>query len=429
MMRVLLLFFSIMLSLAGAEQSVLQRAQATQQLAEQARAEVEQRIVSERQQLQAQAQQLQAELAELRRQRQQQQQQLTESRQEQQELQQQAATADQHLQQAATVCGVLLAEAMGTTFERMHTALNQRLDRLAAALALRIDTDQLVYDRSGGQRQLPIVRLGAVQALAAGSKATSSGFLRQEPGVPVIAGPALPAPARDGLRQAVAGQLSLLPCDPSASLVAQQAIEAWSVGRWFAAGGVFVWPILAVVLTALILALERLVALARLRSRPRLARLVLQELEAGRPDQARALLPADGSPMTRLLRAGLEHLNRSREACEAALEAALLAEQPRFERSLQLLAALAGVAPLLGLLGTVTGMIGTFHIIAVQGTGNPHLLSGGISEALVTTQMGLLAAVPILLLHAILGRAIDRRQVLLEQTAASLLACQPGRVA
>ena len=99
------------------------------------------------------------------------------------------------------------------------------------------------------------------------------------------------------------------------------------------------------------------------------------------------------------------------------MESALLAEAPRLERSLSLLAAMAGVAPLLGLLGTVSGMIATFDTISSAGTGNPRLLSGGISEALITTQLGLMVAIPLLLAHAWLRRWAERREALLEHCA------------
>ena len=91
---------------------------------------------------------------------------------------------------------------------------------------------------------------------------------------------------------------------------------------------------------------------------------------------------------------------------------ALLAEQPRIERFGVPIMVIAAVAPLLGLLGTVTGMIGTFDVITQFGTGDPKMLSGGISEALVTTQMGLIVAIPMLLLGNLLGA---RATTLLDQ--------------
>ena len=72
-----------------------------------------------------------------------------------------------------------------------------------------------------------------------------------------------------------------------------------------------------------------------------------------------------------------------------------------------MLAVFGAVAPLLGLLGTVTGMIETFRVITLHGTGDPKLMSGGISEALITTELGLAVAIPIMLLHTVLSRRVD----------------------
>jgi biopolymer transport protein ExbB len=90
---------------------------------------------------------------------------------------------------------------------------------------------------------------------------------------------------------------------------------------------------------------------------------------------------------------------------ENALQEAILREVPPMERFLSTLGMLAAIAPLLGLLGTVTGMIGTFHVITQHGTGDPRMMSGGISEALVTTMLGLSVAIPIMLAHTLLTGA------------------------
>jgi biopolymer transport protein ExbB len=82
---------------------------------------------------------------------------------------------------------------------------------------------------------------------------------------------------------------------------------------------------------------------------------------------------------------------------------------------------LAAIAPLLGLLGTVTGMIDTFHVITQHGTGDPRMMSGGISEALVTTMLGLTVAIPIMLAHTLLNRAVDTRIGQMEEKAMALV--------
>jgi biopolymer transport protein ExbB len=110
-----------------------------------------------------------------------------------------------------------------------------------------------------------------------------------------------------------------------------------------------------------------------------------------------------------------------REAMENALQEAILREIPPMERFLSTLGMLAAIAPLLGLLGTVTGMIDTFHVITQHGTGDPRMMSGGISEALVTTMLGLSVAIPIMLAHTLLNRTVDTRIGQMEEKAISLV--------
>ena len=93
------------------------------------------------------------------------------------------------------------------------------------------------------------------------------------------------------------------------------------------------------------------------------------------------------------------------------------------------MAIFAAVSPLLGLLGTVTGMIETFQVITLFGAGDPRLMSGGISQALVTTQLGLAVAIPLLLLHSFLQGRAGRLVAMLDQTATDLFARQTGEEA
>jgi biopolymer transport protein ExbB len=189
---------------------------------------------------------------------------------------------------------------------------------------------------------------------------------------------------------------------------------------------VFIYPILLVGAAGLLLVLERTIYLARARTPAKLADRVLDRLSLGQPAAASELLAGSRTPAARVFRAAVETVGRPDEQRQAAVESALLAEAPRLERSLSLLAALAGVAPLLGLLGTVSGMISTFDTIAAAGTGNPRLLSGGISEALLTTQLGLMVAIPLLLAHAGLTRWIERREAMLEHDAIRVLGLGEG---
>jgi biopolymer transport protein ExbB len=105
----------------------------------------------------------------------------------------------------------------------------------------------------------------------------------------------------------------------------------------------------------------------------------------------------------------------------------LSSEQARLERVLPFLKLVAAIAPMLGLLGTVTGMIKTFQAIALHGSGDPKLMSGGISEALVTTVEGLVTAIPILLLHSLLTGKSQTLAALLEAHASAALAARLER--
>ena len=124
--------------------------------------------------------------------------------------------------------------------------------------------------------------------------------------------------------------------------------------------------------------------------------------------------------MVHVLRAGLEARDEDRDTLESVLQEAILHELPRIERGMAVLAVLGAVAPLLGLLGTVTGMIDTFRVITLFGTGDPKLMSGGISEALITTELGLAVAIPIMLLHTFLSRRADHIVGDMEEKAVQL---------
>jgi len=126
----------------------------------------------------------------------------------------------------------------------------------------------------------------------------------------------------------------------------------------------------------------------------------------------------DNNPLGRVLLAAGNAQERDIDATELLLDEAILRETPTLQRGLGLIKLLAAVAPLLGLLGTVTGMILTFQSISLFGTGDPKLMAGGISQALITTVMGLVTAIPLLFLHTLLvSRSRTLIQILDEQSA------------
>jgi biopolymer transport protein ExbB len=187
-------------------------------------------------------------------------------------------------------------------------------------------------------------------------------------------------------------------------------------------GGPIVWPILAVGLLALLIALERTLFLNRVHANTDRLMGRVNEL-AGQGDWrgCETVLQHDkGKPVNNVLRAGLSAVNESRETLESVLQEAILKELPRLERFLPALNIMGAVAPLLGLLGTVTGMIETFQAITLYGAGDPKMMSGGISEALVTTMLGLAVAIPIMLMHTFLRRRLEHIVGDMEEKAVAL---------
>ena len=187
-------------------------------------------------------------------------------------------------------------------------------------------------------------------------------------------------------------------------------------------GGPIVWPILGIGLIALAIALERILFLNRVHANTDRLMGRVNEL-AGQGDWAgcdAALTHDKGKPVNNVLRAGLGAINESRETLESILQEAILKELPRLERFLPALNIMGAVAPLLGLLGTVTGMIETFQAITLYGAGDPKMMSGGISEALVTTMLGLAVAIPIMLVHTFLRRRLEHIVCDMEEKAVAL---------
>lgn len=300
-------------------------------------------------------------------------------------------------------------------------ATHSRLDAVAGRLARRFDEEAIIA-RDGALRTVPVLRLGEARAVAVGSDDATRGLLiRTDDGAAWrVAGPTLP----DAVRGPALPTAVLL--DPDGSIAAAPTLEHWSLRAWLAAGRFFIWPIVAVLVIGLLVSLERVITLTRLHVPPhRLLRLATL-LRQGNTSAVAADVEGGRTPLDRIVAVGLAYRDRSRDAREAAIDQALLAEAPRFQRGLGTILVMAGIAPLLGLLGTVTGMIDMFAVIAQQGSGSAKSLSGAISEALVCTQAGMIAAIPLLLLHAALNRIADRRLMLLEEAACAVLGFDSG---
>ncbi|KGE03356.1 MotA/TolQ/ExbB proton channel family protein [Pseudohaliea rubra] len=182
------------------------------------------------------------------------------------------------------------------------------------------------------------------------------------------------------------------------------------------AGGWLMIVILLCSVAALAICIERLYALNPRRvSPPELSASVWEKLRHGQlgSEQLRSL--RQSSPLGRILAAGLANAHHGREVMKDSIEEAAGHVVHELERYLNTLGTIAAIAPLLGLLGTVVGMIKVFSEIMVQGTGNASALAGGISEALVTTAAGLSIAIPALAMHRFFTGRVDEIVLGLEQ--------------
>jgi biopolymer transport protein ExbB len=280
-----------------------------------------------------------------------------------------------------------------------------------------------IVDRSGNTVEAHILVLG--NFTAAYRTEDETGFLSYAgAGRKLFALSRLPAGSMQRqLRRYMAGKSEAVPIDISRGAALTQLTHTLSLWGQIPKGGPLVWPILAIFVLAVGITIERTFFLFRKRmDTDGLSRQI--EAIAGRRDWQgcrKVCEPLSAKPVARVLAAGLTCCHMPRETMENALQEAILREVPAMERFLSSLGMLAAIAPLLGLLGTVTGMIDTFHVITLYGTGDPRMMSGGISVALVTTMLGLSVAIPIMLAHALLSRAAERHIGEMEEKAVALV--------
>ena len=150
--------------------------------------------------------------------------------------------------------------------------------------------------------------------------------------------------------------------------------------------------------------------------------LVLHGAGRGIRAQLRNTTPSGDNPLGRILGVYEEHRSGNVDALALKLDEAIMREAPALERYQGILKVFAAVAPLLGLLGTVVGMIITFQQLTLFGTGDPKLMAGGISQALMTTVLGLVVAIPLVLLHSVVSSTSHALVEILEEQSAGLIA-------
>jgi len=192
-------------------------------------------------------------------------------------------------------------------------------------------------------------------------------------------------------------------------------------------GGWLMVPILLCSIVAAAICVERLWTLQRSRIVPKnllsqiWSAVKTEDLDAQKLRELRA-----NSPLGQVLAAGVANAKRGREVMKEAMEEAASQVSHDMERYLTSLGIIASVSPLLGLLGTVVGMIKVFTALMLEGAGNANVLAGGISQALITTAAGLSVAIPALIFHRFFLRRIDELIVTMEQEAGKLVEILQG---
>ena len=221
-----------------------------------------------------------------------------------------------------------------------------------------------------------------------------------------------------GISKTISSGAGELPFDSTMgnALKIKQVEETW--WEHINKGGVVIWPLLGLGLAAALVALIKWFQLSALEQvRPSDLQAVLDKVNENDTASALALAKRIKGPAGELLETAIQNTDQSKEMLEEILYERMLHTKPKLDRFLPFISLTAATAPLLGLLGTVTGMINTFKLITVFGTGDPKRLSSGISEALVTTEYGLIIAVPCLLMFAFLSRKAKGILSSMEQTA------------
>lgn len=204
------------------------------------------------------------------------------------------------------------------------------------------------------------------------------------------------------------GELVQFGVDPTGGSILGLLVQAPNLQERVEQGGPVGYIILVVGAIGLLLALERMISLTIIRMKVN--------------SQLKSDTFKDNNPLGRIMMVKDKYPEADTEALELHLTEAILGEVPKLGRNLTIIKIISVVAPLMGLLGTVTGMINTFQAITLFGTGDPKLMAGGISTALVTTVLGLVVAIPMTLLYAMLNTRSKNIVYVLQEQASGVIA-------
>jgi biopolymer transport protein ExbB len=261
---------------------------------------------------------------------------------------------------------------------------------------------------NGEQAEMEVVRVGTYNLMADGM------YLEYSPENGLVSELARQPSDHQGsaedLQEATSGftKVGLDPTGPLGGGLLRALINTPTlVERWHY-GGIVGYVITAVFAVAILLAIWRFIVLSGMSSK------VSSQLKSG--------TATEDNPLGRVLKVAANNPGLDAESLELKLHEAVLKERPDIESGLDLLKIIAMVAPLLGLLGTVTGMIITFQMITLFGAGDPKAMAGGISQALITTVLGLVVAIPTVLMHTLVNGKAQRILHVLEEQSAGIVA-------
>jgi biopolymer transport protein ExbB len=290
--------------------------------------------------------------------------------------------------------------------ERLWFYLLQEMTE--SANVARFTTD--VAQPDGTQSQQEVIRIGSYNIVSGGQYLEFDANTKRLSVLPSQPGDYTSTAADI---QSAAGGFTMVGIDPTgpfggsylAALISSPSFQEryWEQGRTIGQIIIFVG------LFATLLAVERMITLTLVNAK------VKRQLKS--PDR-----PSENNPLGRVLKVYESDKNMNIETLELKLGEAILLETPALERFLTLLKIIATVAPLGGLLGTVTGMITVFQAITLFGTGDPQIMAGGISGALVTTVLGIVVAIPTILFHTIVKSRSDQVIHILEEQATGIIA-------
>ena len=278
------------------------------------------------------------------------------------------------------------------------------LDEMAESSKV-VNFESIVISNTGEEVKQEVLRVGSFNVLSNGH------YLRYLPETGRLVEPGRQPSSRF---QSMAAELQQanadvhpLAIDPTRGSMLALLVQVPDIRERVQQGGLVGYIIIGVAIIGLLLVLERFVFLQRTGSK------VQKQLKSKK---------AANNPLGRIMKVYDENPDVDTETLEYKLDEAILKELPGLQRGLNVIALLAAIAPLLGLLGTVTGIIETFQSITLFGTGDPRTMSEGISQALVTTVMGLVVAIPLLLFHSFLSGKSNQVVQILDEKSKSFVA-------